>query len=211
EIGFKIRNIDETTGTIYKWVPLNHGGNRRKWYGNHNEVVLFYNNASGIRRESNSMLRNESYYFKCGINWNRVGSSVNFAARVSLAGFVFDDVSPSGFLKDEKYFDYCLGFFNTNVFNYLLNIINTGIKTEIGHMAKIPFILSSDREVEDRIKHLSQNCLEISRREWNNYENSWDFNYHPILNYSVIKNDLNENTIEIAMNRWLDFTNEQFN
>src|SRR5699024_3696994 len=122
EIGFKIRNIDETTGTIYKWVPLNHGGNRRKWYGNHNEVVLFYNNASGIRRESNSMLRNESYYFKCGINWNRVGSSVNFAARVSLAGFVFDDVSPSGFLKDEKYFDYCLGFFNTNVFNYLLNI-----------------------------------------------------------------------------------------
>ena len=50
------------------------------------KVINFKNDGEEISREKNSMLRNKPYYFRKGINWNRVGSTVNFAARVALDG-----------------------------------------------------------------------------------------------------------------------------
>jgi hypothetical protein len=206
KIGFNYFNIDQTITCKHKWFPLNHGGDRRRWYGNHIEVVDFYNNASNIKQEDNSMLRNSEYYFKEGINWNRVGSSVKFAARVSLKGFIFDDVSPSGFPKQKVYYHFCIGFLNSKVFNSLLNIINTGIKTEIGHISKIPVFIPDNSETILYIKFLTETCIKISAYDWDSFEISWDFQKHPLLTH---KN--NATSIEQAFQNWSNFTEAQFN
>ena len=181
KIGFGYTSASETETGEHKWFPLNHGGDRCKWYGNHLEVVNFHNNAIEMRSEKNSMLRNEDYYFKKGLNWNRVGSNANFAARLSEVGFVFDDVSPSGFIKDEKYFYYVIGFMNTRLFNELLKIVNTGFKTEVGHVAKIPIVLCDDPEVLDRINTLVQENIRLSQWFWDQHELSYHFQTHALV------------------------------
>ncbi|NLN42348.1 MAG: BREX-1 system adenine-specific DNA-methyltransferase PglX, partial [Clostridiales bacterium] len=205
KIGFNYSCIERTKLCIHKWYPLNHGGDRRKWYGNHLEVVDLYDNAINIRQEKNSMLRNSQYYFKKGINWNRVGSSVKFAARVSLSGFVFDDVSPTGFPKKDEYYEYCLGFLNSKVFNSLLNIINTGIKTEIGHISRIPIFIPKFTTMST-IKKLSNECIKMTKTDWDSFETSWDFKNHPLLTYKK-----EADTIEEAFTNWSNFAENQFN
>ena len=93
------------------------------------------------------------FYFKKGITWNRVGSGVNFAARIACSGFVFDDVSPSGFSKDNLF--YFLAYMNSRVFNDYLRLFSTGFKTEIGHIQKIPYFKISREDVSV----LSKKCI----------------------------------------------------
>ena len=49
DIGFTYSCIDETKDCKFRWVPHDKGGEFRKWYGNQNYVVNFYNNAEDIR------------------------------------------------------------------------------------------------------------------------------------------------------------------
>ncbi len=210
KIGFGYKSTNETETGEHKWFPLNHGGDRCKWYGSHLEVVNFYKNAKEMRSEKNSMLRNEDYYFKKGLNWNRVGSNANFAARISEVGFVFDDVSPSGFVKDEKYFYYVIGFMNTRLFNDLLKIVNTGFKTEVGHVAKVPIVLCDDSEALNRIHALVQENIRLSRWFWDLQERSYHFQSHVLAasdsslasRYEKVRQMMRENYDKLKENEW---------
>lgn len=139
KINKNINSLEDTQLVIEKWFPYNHGGEKRKWFGGHLEVVNLENNAYKMRQEPNSMLRNSTFYFKKGITWNRVGSGTKFAARLALKGFVFDDVSPSGFTNEDSLYD-VLAYMNSIVFNSYLRLFCTALKTEIGHIQKVPFI-----------------------------------------------------------------------
>lgn len=187
KISFNTQSLQQTTEITQRWFPLNHGGDRKKYYGNHVEIVEFYNNAEEIRKEKNSMLRNKEYYFKKGINWNRVGSTVSFAARISEKGFVFDDVSPSCFIEKNDDYLYCLGFMNTKLFNNILNIINTGLKTEIGHMAKLPIIFTDNSDTKNKINKTVLDNIAICKLFWDLEEISWNYKgiYHMDKNNNI--------------------------
>lgn len=173
EITFECKNIQMTINKMY--FPYNHGGKKVKWYGSHNEVVLLGDNAFQIRKEKNSMLRNSDFYFKSGITWNRVGNGIEFAARIVEDGFVFDDVSPSGFSKENIYS--ILGYMNSKTFSFFLGIFSNGLKVEIGHIKKIPFIEIN----ENSVKNVVVENINIARKNWDSYELSWDFEKHPLI------------------------------
>ena len=175
-IGFGYKSCDDTLDCTCRWFPYNHGGDKRRWYGSHFEVVNFKNNGMSIKSEKNSMLRNSSFYFKKGITWNRVGSGVKFAARMASQGFIFDDVSPSGFCNENDYFD-ILGYMNSKVFNEYLRLFSNGFKVEIGHISSIPY-----KGVRLNIVHtLSENCVSMEKNDWDAFEISWDFKKHPLV------------------------------
>ena len=182
-IELNCKSLDNTVENYKRWYPINHGGNRKKWYGNHIEIVDFKNNAQNIMTQKNSMLRNKDYYFKKGINWNRVGSSVNFAARISLNGFIFDDVSPSCFIEDKVLYNLILAYMNTKVFNNILNIINTGFKTEIGHLGKVPMIDINNEDTKNKICKIVNENIQLSKLDWDKSEISWDYKFLNLLNY----------------------------
>ena len=186
-INYSCKNSEDTINSNKKWYPLNHGGERKKWYGNHYEVINFKNDGEEISREKNSMLRNKPYYFRKGINWNRVGSTVNFAARVSLDGFIFDDVSPSAFVDNENAYKYLIAYMNTKLFNDLLNIITTGLKTEVGHIAKLPIINIKDNKIKSQIINLADTNIYLAKQSWDKFEFSWDFKKNILLNYNGSK------------------------
>ena len=195
-ISFNVSKLNETEGLKQKWFPYNHGGEKSKWYGSHLDIVNLGNNGFEIRQEKNSMLRNNEFYFKNGITWNRVGSGVNFAARIACSGFVFDDVSPSGFSKDNLF--YFLAYMNSRVFNDYLRLFSTGFKTEIGHIQKIPFV----KLLREDVSILSKKCVEISKNNWDSFEASWDFKKHPLIEFRELDiNNKIEKNISINSNK----------
>lgn len=178
-IGYGMLSLSQASTSEYVWFPYNHGGTRRKWYGNHIEVVNLYRNGYTMRQEKASMFRNELYYFREGITWNRIGSAYSFAARASNNGFAFDDVSPSGFVYDLNLFFYILGFMNTVVFRDYLSMFSKNIKTEIGQIQIIPYVDST--KSNEQIDTFVKRNIEYAKADWNSFETSWDFKKHPLI------------------------------
>jgi hypothetical protein len=56
------------------------------------------------------------------------------------------------------------------------------------------------------IDSLTNECVSISKTDWDSFETSWDFEKHPLLIHKG-----NSSTIEQAFNNWAAFAEKQFN
>lgn len=164
-----------------KWFPYNKGGGTQKWFGNNLIVVNYENNAKEIRENGLGVFRNEKFYFEEGITWAGMSSSyVSF--KYSEPGYVFDsNKGPMIFSKSrELNISYLLGFFNNKVTNYILNLLNPSVSTQIGDVAGIPILIQNENDV-NQIADFSNECVSISKSYWNGLEISWDFTKSPLL------------------------------
>jgi hypothetical protein len=75
--------------------------------------------------------------------------------------------------------------------------------------------------VKDRIDILAEECIDISRLDWDSFETSWDFKKHPFITHRPTWDgvgDVHKSTgnssqgakIENAFSAWKDFTDSQF-
>ncbi|MEG0950231.1 MAG: BREX-1 system adenine-specific DNA-methyltransferase PglX, partial [Bacteroidales bacterium] len=199
EIDKSVNCLEKIKNSSIKWVPINHGGKRIRWYGEHNEVVLFQKNAQKMRLEKNSMFRNEKCYFLRGITWNRVGNN-KFAARISLEGFVFEDCSPIAICSNNILY-YTLALFNSKPFDVLLRFFRGNIKTEKGHIESTPFLYSENKE--KYINTLSVSAIALSKQDWDSHETSWDFQQNELIRQ-------NKPSLSEAWEAYQNYWSEQF-
>ena len=59
---------------------------------------------------------------------------------------------------------------NTKLFNDLLNIITTGLKTEVGHIAKLPIINIKDNKIKSQIINLADTNIYLAKQSWDKFE-----------------------------------------
>jgi hypothetical protein len=204
QIGFTYSNISQTLDCKYKWFPVNNGGDNRKWYGNLNELINFYNNAEKIHLQAGCMFRNEEFYFRESISWNNASYS-KFAVRCTPIGFIFSGSSPSMFPTKPEDRNYILSFLNTHVAYMLKNIINSGHRVETGHLAKLPYLMPHTELIKQQISFLAQQCIDISKQEWDSREISWDFTRNELLKHKP------DNTLENALNAYSTYWSDRFN
>lgn len=94
---------------------------------------------------------------------------------------VFDSSGPMIFLDsnlDDSFKWDFLAFMNSNVVNYILTFLCPTIHYTQSSVAKIPML-----EIPN-LEHLSQECVKISKRDWDAYETSWDFQENPLVRIS---------------------------
>lgn len=204
-IGFGYSNINETTDGIYKWYPCNKGGESRKWYGNNTFIVNWENNGQEIRnfRDNNGRLRsrpqNVDFYFKEGITWSTL-SSRYLSMRYSSTGNMFETKGSMLFPIDKENIPYILAYMNSKVVNHLIQMISPTMDFHEGPIGKIPINIVNT----SKLTKLSKDCLDISKKDWDSFETSWDFKKHPIIEFK-------SNNIENSFNNWSEFTEKQFN
>lgn len=163
----------------YKWFPLNSGGGFRKWYGNNNKIVNLFNEGEEIKRNvKNYRLRDKKYYFKLGITWGRITSS-DIAFRDVVEGSLFGDAGPVGFIKDHK--AYVLAFLNSSVTKYLLNVLNPTLNFQVHDITNLPIVICN----EELVEKICEKNVNISKKDWDSFETSWDFMLHPLTKYHV--------------------------
>ena len=94
---------------------------------------------------------------------------------------------------------YLLGFLNSKVSGYILNVISPTLHYETGIVALLP-VISNEEYIEKIFKIVNEN-VEICKENWDSFETSWNFKVHPFLKF-------NENIIENAYNKWNSQTKE---
>lgn len=202
-IGFNTYNSEDCITNKKKWFPHSKGGNFRKWYGNNDYLVNWYNNGEDIKEytkgASGGRIVNPEYYFKEGVTWTLLGSS-KFGVRYVNKGFIFNSISPTIF--SNSYIEYIIGLLSTKVTSFFLNILNPTLAFNVGNVANIPAIGIESNT--DNVTSISKINISISKKDWDSFENSWDFEKHPIIEFK-------SNNIETSFNNWTEFTEKQFN
>src|SRR5699024_8666852 len=121
----------------------------------------------------NVMFRNKEYYFKPSITWSDITSG-NFAMRFRTGGSIHDATGMSAFIENFNSMKILLGLLNTKFANFVLNIINPTMHMQIGDVSSFPVILSEDKDFKRNVIYLVDNAIELAKKEWDSFENSWE-------------------------------------
>lgn len=200
DIGLGIKSLDDSQKSGYKYFPLNKGGNSRKWYGNNEKIILFNPSAFSELSELGNNLPSRNLYFKPGLTWSKIASG-NLGVRKDDAGFVFSSVGLKGF-PDKNREHAVIGFMNSIVANKLVSIISSSISIVSGDIEKLPFLTPEKYD-----NNLALKLINHSQKDWDSYEDSWDFTTLPLLEDSYRKPTL-EGTYKQLRSHWQQMIDE---
>ena len=190
-----------------RWFPYNSGGNFRKWYGNNEKIVDWWNDGHKIKQDkldklavglclpSNSKPKNEQYYFKKCITWTKISSSA-FGVRLCEDGFLFDIAGSSAF-PSERYYKIVAGFLLSSLAFYYVKALNPTLNIQTGDIGQLPWLETEIRESSDEIVEIVDQCVSLARADWDNFETSWDFHDQPLLRLG-----LKGATLEASWRNW---------
>ncbi len=163
--------------TGMKWFPYNKGGEFRRWYGNNDCVVNWYENGKEIVSFKNSVVRNPQYYFRSSLTWSKIGSG-KISFRYKPKGHIFDVAGTSIFVDDNVQQILLEGLLNTKVIQSILDFMSPTLNYEVGQIANIPVILPEESK---GVHAIAEHNISISKFDWDSYETSWDFKKHPLI------------------------------
>ena len=202
-----INNEEEFQNSQYKYAFCNKGGSYRKWYGN-NEYVAFWKKSDEFHRNGATY---KYLFFNEGITWNEICLG-NFNARYYPKGYIFDHKSPGMFIHSIELLKVYLGMLNSRVTSYFLSVINPTISTGADSLRKVP--IANFQEKQQQIQKRVDNCIKISANDWDFFEISCNFRYHPLVNnFNMF--DINTKMTEIKIfdyyKKWEQIAFERFN
>lgn len=171
----EFQNITFQADKSFKWYPYNKGGGFRRWYGNGEYVINWKNDGCEVKAYKGAFPRNTQYYFRSCLTWSDVTSGL-LSMRKVPDGYVFDTCAPSLFVKSIKSELTLLALFNTKVAQKYMDLMSPTIHYTCGTLIKVPFI-RSESEYSDK----TQECVSISKSDWDSYETSWDFKRNPLI------------------------------
>ena len=165
------------------WKPCNKGGGFRKWYGNNDYVVFWKNNGESIRTSLDEKGRIKArlggieFSFHKGIEMSRITSG-ELAFRISEGGFVYESSTNDIYdVNERRSLLWLLGYCNSTVVSYFLNLMNPTINIMPEDIRKLPCIVPERTLIERTVEE----NISISRTDWDSFETSWDFTRHPLV------------------------------
>jgi len=173
--------IDETKSNVTshnkvsKWIVHTKGGQFRRWYGNNDSVLNYENNGFELKSFKKASLTGTGNYFKPNITWTRICTNAA-SFRYTPEGSIPNMAGLCLYCDDLYYF---LALLNSKVVEQCLLVMNPTINYPPGTICKIPVIKITDN-VSD-IEDVSKRCVEISKKDWDSFETSWDFKRHPLV------------------------------
>lgn len=225
KIKFDAHNSEEAQKSGKKWFPYNKGGEYRKWYGN-NEFIINWENggkevkeyAAKLYKSYSRTIKNEKFYFKRGLTYTFISEDIG--ARYCQNGFIFDVAGSSIFSEKEEQINIILALLCSKISKMFLDIMNPTYNIQVGDIKNIPISKKMfQEEISYKIKNLVHENIIISKNEWDSFETSWDFKWHPFLlikngelesDISEAEKNLCNKYISYGFDVWKSFANKQF-
>lgn len=206
-----LRNIWEVEnskiGKTCKWILHAKGGSFRRWFGNVDTLIDWSDEARKHYREDHvARIAPEYIWFRKGICWTLISSSKMHGFRLLGDNSTFNLAAPSVFFDNEETLLYVLGFLNTKFSGEIISLLNPTLNTNISDIISQPLCLNIDKNPEGVVLQVN-NCVDLSRSDWDSYETSWDFKRHPMLNrgklsdaYTAWKADCESRFLQLKTN-----------
>ncbi len=182
-IKFDAKNREEAKESRARWFPCQKGGGYRKWYGNLEYLVNWENDGEELLEYAASLygsptrtIKNIQFYFRDGLTWSTLTSG-EMCMRLSPIGFISETKGAVCFFESEGEKFKTLAIMNSAVINPLILTISPTLDFHEGPVGRLPINLELAEEVTD----LAEKCVELSKRDWDSYEESWNFQTHVLL------------------------------
>lgn len=212
KLGIDIKTREESINSKKKWFRYNKGGEYRKWYGNNDFVVDWWNDGYNIKQDklyklsigkclpSNSKPKNMQYYFLESITWSFISSSC-FGVRYSPQGAIYD-IAGSSVFPTKEYIYYLTSLLCSKISFEFMRMQNPTLNFQVGNVANIPVIINMDKK--SKIDTYSKENIYQAKSDWDSFETSWDFTVHPLVKNHV-------STISEAYSLWSKECDDRFN
>lgn len=194
--------------TSKKIVPYAKGGGATRFCGGQDNVVWW--DPEEMKKHSGCRLMNQDLFFKEGLTFSGVNSQ-RFAVRYLPKGFIFDSGGSFIDVKNTNLY-YLLGYLNTKLVNYYLNLFNPTINFKNNDIHRLPFIYEENivGKVEENILNIIGLKKEIIKQ--NETNKSFESNYLVKKNYFNIKEYiLNMTKLRLEYFNKIDINDEIFN
>lgn len=162
-----------------KWYPYLKGGGYKKWSGNDDFFIYYENNGEILRKEKNSIIRNEKYFYKEGITYSYYCEN-RFSARYKEKGCLFDIGGSCLFFKNKTDLYYTLALLNSSVGNFILQKMNPTMSVQTFTIKNFPLII----ENKEKIASLSKKAVNISKNKDKLLISSKYFEKPDFINYN---------------------------
>lgn len=167
-----------------EWEFYANGGKFKRWYGNHEDVIKWSDESKSFYK-SKGGLYNEKFWYKEGICWNLITSSIN-SFKIKLSNFHYSSASPTIFNKNFNTSLTLLGFLNSNVASFMIKLFNPTLNTTVGNILNMPLKKFNN---ENKINKIVLDNINIVKNDYNNYETSFEFKIHPFIKISHENNN----------------------
>lgn len=196
-------------------MPYNKGGEFRKWYGNNDYVVNWINNGKDVMNFKGSGNINPSLYFKECITWSLITSYKPSFRAILDENHVMGDAGPIAMASKDNLL-YLLGLLNSKPIEMLSSIMAPTINFSNGVAGELPIIF--DDHHRNEIENIVKDSLNLSKCDWDSFENSWDFKRHPFCPKTPVGSDKQNDTkgnisehISTYYEKWKEKCNTRFN
>ena len=178
---WEVPNIN--IGRDKRWILTDKAGGYRKWYfgctylmdwENDGYRIKNYRNADGSLR---SRPQNTQFLFLPGISWGKIGSGAS-SFRYRESGYGFNDAAPTLFGNNPFPL---LAALNTSIYKKLLEIRGSTLNMTCGVIEELPLLGYFGDEREQRISTITMDTYDISKKDSDFYETSWDFKRNPLV------------------------------
>lgn len=177
----------------FKWFFHRKGGEFRKWYGNIDYILNWENDGKDIRNSKSARPQNLDKWFLTGATWSHT-SSTSFSARLLRNIDTINVEGPSAFAKEPEQL---LGYLSSKLAFYFMSILSPTLHFLVGTVSQLPY-KSGVGDV-----NVIRRLIEISKRDWDSYETSWDFSTNPLVQFGFQQTALSHCYRSIKQN-WQD-------
>lgn len=179
-MNLKAEKYTESEESNIEWYPCNKGGEYRKWYGNKDYLINWKHNGCEIMQRGQKKIRNcqdykNEFKFIPSITWTSLSSS---QSSFRYSNKSLSESAGMTLFISQDYLLFCLGFLNSVVALFSLNVLNPTLNFTAGNIASLPLIISINKKIIDSI--VNENIV-LSKSDWDSFETSWDFKTHPLL------------------------------
>ena len=179
KIGFVISSADQALISSKKWFPCNKGGSFRRWYGNNEYVINWENDGHDIFLTENAVKHHPQTYkrelqFKTAISWSSIATD---AASFRMKSCDLSEAAGMSLYLSSNTGKYLLALLNSSVCGEYLKVLAPTLNIKIYSLEGLPVLGASSNS---NVEGLSNANMDISSADWNSFEASWDFEWHPL-------------------------------
>jgi len=191
---------------IHKWYIYNKGGDFRRWYGNLIFVVNWEKDGYEIKNfcdesgKVKSRPQNIEYFFKEGITWSDIATTLGVAGRWLPAGCIFDGSGPSAFMNVEYQY-LILGLLNSSFIKRMGNVLNPTLHFTLSDFSNLP--LPHNEKNYKEIEVLVREAISISKIDWDSKEISVDYQRNSLLEHNT------NNSLDEAVDNYIVFWSQK--
>ena len=170
-----------------RWFSIIRGGSYRKWWGEYDEVVNWYDDGREMKEAILSkytylstpdfVIKNQNDYFKPAVSWSKISSSLA-SFRFAPQGMLFEVAGACLFAKPDE-LRYIQAFCNCSIAEIDLAFMSPTLNFEVGQIGQLPII--QDECAKPTVCAVVEAARAISKDDYDTFEISWDFKRNPLL------------------------------